>query len=69
MDMCFTQTSRPEFLLTIHPFASMGFDDDDFGSAEFYGRFFSYFPEKVLEIPAKLCRNGEKDNLVLYRGR
>ncbi len=69
MDICFTPISRPEFLLTLHPFASLGFEDDDFGSAEFYGHFWSFFPEKVLEIQGNLCRNGAKDNLVLYRGK
>ncbi len=69
MDICFTPNSRPEFLLTLHPFASMGVDNDDFGSAEFYGHFMSFFPEKSLEIPDNLCRNGAQDNLVLYRGR
>ena len=68
MDICFNSNFRPEFLLTLHPFASMGYDKDDYGSAEFYKDFMSsYFPEKVLEIQGNLCRNGAKDNLVLYR--
>ena len=70
MDMCFSQaSSRPEFLLTLHPFISMGFDYDDFGSTEFYNHFWRFFPEKVLEIPGNLCRNGKTDNLILYRGK
>ena len=70
MDMCFSQaSSRPEFLLTLHPFMSMGFDYDDFGSAEFYNHFWTFFSEKALEIPGNLCRNGAKDNLILYQGK
>ena len=70
VDMCFgNSVSKPEFLLTLKPYESMGFDGDDYGSSELYGRFMSKFPTKVLEIPASLCRNGAEGNLTLYSAK
>ncbi len=70
VDMCFaTASSKPEYLLTLRPFSSMGFGDDDFGSADLYGHFMSFFPVKALEIPARLCRNGAEGNLTLYSAK
>jgi len=70
VNICFgNSVSRPDFLLTLKPYESLGVDDDDFGSAELYGSFMANFPTKVLEIPARLCRNGAEGNFTLYSGK
>ena len=67
VNFCFGNSiSRPEFLLTLTPYESLGFD---YGSEELYRSLLVNFPQIALEIPAKLCRNGAEDNLTLYSTR